>query len=95
MAVSAQTRIPNASKADADRFDEAMEAAMMQSGGPPAGLMVHICAPVPAGFQVTHVWRNDAEMRSFYHEVMFGTLADLGLVPEATETSAVWSFARP
>jgi hypothetical protein len=57
--------------------------------------MVHICAPVADGFEVTHVWRNEAEMTAFYDGVMLRTLADLGLAAEATKTSAVWSFARP
>ncbi len=41
MAVVGEILVPRASKAEADVFDESIDSAMMQMGGPPAGLMVH------------------------------------------------------
>jgi len=42
MAIVGEIRVPRASKAEAELFDDSIEAAMMTMGGPPAGLMVHI-----------------------------------------------------
>jgi hypothetical protein len=95
MAIVVQTLVPHASEADADRLDQLVNAAIMRSGGPPAGLMAHICHPSGAGFMICEVWRSDADMQSFYDEVVVPKLAEAGLVPEDSVVSPVWSFARP
>ncbi len=45
MAIVVETLVPLASIVVADEFDAAVEAALMQRGGPPAGLMVHFTRP--------------------------------------------------
>ncbi len=42
-----------------------------------------------------NVWTTEAEMRSFYDEVVLPNLAAAGLKPAESVTSPVWSFARP
>jgi hypothetical protein len=41
MEIVVETLVPQASRAEADQFDASIDAAMMEMGGPPAGLMVH------------------------------------------------------
>ena len=95
MAVVAQTFVPRASQADADRFEVSMGAAMEARGGPPAGLMAHIGHPSGDGLMLCNVWRTEADMRSFYDEVVLPKLAEAGLEPEEAVISPVWAFARP
>jgi hypothetical protein len=45
MAIVVEALVPRASKAEADVFDESIELAMTQMGGPPEGLMVHFAHP--------------------------------------------------
>lgn len=87
--------MPQASNAEADVFDESMELAMMQMGGPPDGLMVHFARPAKDGFLLCNVWRNEADMRSFYDDVVVPKLADVGLAAEEPAISPIWTFARP
>ncbi len=95
MAIFVQTVIPNGAEVNADRFDQSVEVAMMQTGGPPAGLMAHLAYPAGDGFVLCNVWRSEAEMQSFYDEVVLPKLAEAGLQPEESTVSPVWSFARP
>jgi hypothetical protein len=95
MAIVVETPVPQASKDVADRFNESIEAAMMQMGGPPAGLMVHFTRPAGDGFLLCNVWRSEAEMQPFHHDVVLPRLAYAGLTPEESLVSPVWVFARP
>lgn len=95
MAIFVQTLVPHATESDADRVDQGVGAAIMQIGGPPAGLMAHITYPSGDGFALCDVWRSEAEMRSFYNEVVLPKLAEAGLKPKESVVSPVWSFARP
>jgi hypothetical protein len=95
MAIVVETRVLQASKADADRFDDSMRAAMMQLGGPPAGLMVHITRPSGEGFLLCNVWRAETEMRPFYEDVIRPKLVDAGLCAEEPQIWPVWALARP
>lgn len=95
MAIVGEILVPRASKAEADRFDDSVDAAMMKMGGPPAGLMVHFARPAGDGFLICDVWRTEADMRAFYDDVVLPKLADAGLDAEEPKTSPVWSFARP
>jgi hypothetical protein len=95
MAIVVETLIPQASKAAAEQLDAAIEATMMQRGGPPAGLMVHFTRPVGDGVVLANVWRSEAEMRGFYDDVLLPALAAAALVPEEPIVSPVWTFARP
>jgi hypothetical protein len=75
--------------------NQGVNSAIMQLGGPPAGLMAHIAHPSGDGFVLCEVWRSEAEMRSFYDEVVLPELAEAGLEPQEPVISPVWSFARP
>ncbi len=95
MAIVVETFVPQASRAQAEKFDATVEAAMMQQGGPPAGLMVHLTRPVGDGFVLTNIWRNETEMRQFYADVVLPNLAAGALEHEESIVSPVWTFARP
>jgi hypothetical protein len=95
LAIVGMTVVPNGSQAEFDRLNEGVEAAMMQMGGPPAGLMAHLVYPSGEGFVICGVWRTEADMRPFHDEVVLAKLADVGLEPAETVVSPVWSFARP
>lgn len=95
MAIVVETLVPGASKAESDTFDASIEAAIMQMGGPPAGLMVHYARPEGDGFLLCDVWRSEAEMRPFYGDVIRPRLAAAGREAGGSKTSPVWVFARP
>ncbi len=95
MAILAETRVRRASREQADALDASVEAAMMEAGGPPAGLMVHFHAPHGDGFRLCNIWRTEAEMDAFYRDVIRPKLAAAGLEADETEVSPVWGFARP
>lgn len=95
MAIVVRTLVPQASQADADRLDQLVNAAITQRGGPPAGLMAHIGHPSGTGFMICEVWRSEADMESFYDEVVLPKLAEAGLRRDEPDVSPVWSFARP
>ncbi len=94
MAIVVETRIPEASREAADRFDADIEAAMREGGGPPAGLMVHLARPDGDGFLLVNVWRNEADLRAFW-DVIASRLGEAGLAFDEPTISPVWSFARP
>jgi hypothetical protein len=95
MAIVVDILVPHASKDDADRLDDSVNAAIGEMGGPPAGLMVHLTRPEGDGFLLSEVWRNEADMRLFYEDVMRHKFADAGLQPEEPVISPVWVLARP
>ena len=95
MAIVVEMLVPVASKDQADQFDASIERAMLQMGGPPAGLMVHFARPSGEGFQLFNVWRSEVDMKAFYDEVIRPRLADAGLTPEEPLVAPVWVFARP
>lgn len=95
MAIMVETLVPVASRADADRLSDAIEASMVERGGPPQGLMAHFAGPLGDGFRICDVWATEAPMRVFYEEVVLPQLAAAGLAHEKSVVSPVWSFARP
>lgn len=95
MTIVVELLVPQASRAEADEFDAAMERAMMERGGPPAGLMMHLARPDGDGVLLVNVWRTEAEMSAYYDEVILPRLADAGLEAAAPTVSPVWTFARP
>ena len=95
MAIVAETLVPRASRAEADRFDDGVEESMMQSGGPPPGLMAHFTRPDGDGFLICNVWRDEAGMEAFYADVVRPGLAAVGIEAEESRVSPVWAFARP
>jgi hypothetical protein len=95
MAIVVETVVPRASRAEAEQFDADVEAAMIEQGGPPAGLMVHFMHPVGDGFVLRNVWRGREEMQRFYDAVILPRLAAAALDHEEPTVSEVWTFARP
>ena len=95
MAIVVETLVPRGPRAVAERFDAGIERAMMQRGGPPAGLMLHLTRPHGEGFLLINVWRSEDEMRPFYDDVVLPQLAEVGLDHEESVVSPVWAFARP
>jgi hypothetical protein len=94
MAVVAEVLVVDASRQDAERFDELMEESMSVHGGPPSGLMVHIGRPADGGYLLCQVWSTEADMHRYFDEVVMNVLATLGLTMRRTGTWPVWSFAR-
>jgi hypothetical protein len=76
-------------------LDKRVERCLMQSGGPPSGLMTNIVHPEGDGFVVASVWRVDADAETYLHDVLDPLLAELGLTVAQTVKCPVWSFARP
>jgi hypothetical protein len=57
--------------------------------------MVHIAHQSGDGFALCNVSRSEAEMRSFYDDVVLPKLTEAGVNPAAPVVSPVWVFARP
>ena len=95
MALAVETRVVHASREQADALDASIEAAMMEMGGPPPGLMVHFQCPDGDGFRICNIWRTEAEMAAFYRDVVRPNLAAANLEAVASEILPVWGFARP
>lgn len=95
MAIMVETKVPAASRERAEALDTSVESALMEMGGPPAGLMVHFQCPDGDGFRICNVWRTEAEMEAFYRDVLRPKLADAGLAAGEATVAEVWGFARP
>ena len=95
MAIVVEVLVPLASRAESDRFDAGIDQAITERGGPPEGFMVHIGRPEGDGFLMIDVWRNEAEWRAFFDEVIMPNLAAAGLSAEDPRVSPAWTFARP
>lgn len=95
MAIVVETLVPQGSKAQADELHTGIERGIMQLGGPPAGLMAHFVRPSGDGFLICDVWRSEAEMRSFYDDVVLPELTRGGLESNDPFIAPAWSFARP
>jgi hypothetical protein len=95
MAVVIEILVPAATQEDMGRVDAGVGEAMMQTGGPPAGLMVHFVRPAGHGFLICDVWRSEAEVRSFLERVLLPAISEAGLHAGEPEVWPVWNFARP
>lgn len=95
MAVVVQLPVTPASRADAAALEDAMESVMVDQGGPPAGLMVHVARPEGDGFLLLQVWRTELEARTSFEESVLPELTRLGLPHGEVTTWPVWSLARP
>lgn len=90
-----ETLVPHASRDRADALDASIEAAMMEMGGPPPGLMVHFQCPHGDGFRLCNIWRTETEMEAFYRDVVRPKLAAANLTAGESTVAPVWGFARP
>jgi hypothetical protein len=95
VAIVVETLIRQATKAEAEHFDELVENAMTQAGGPPAGFMVHFTRPHGDGFLMVNVWRSENDMQPFYNSTIRPKLAEAGLTGDPPVVSPIWVFARP
>lgn len=95
MAIVVETLIPQATRAEAEQFDELVENAITQSGGPPTGLMVHFTRPHRDGFLMVNVWRSENDMRPFFDSIIHPKLTEAGLTADSSMVSPIWVFARP
>ena len=95
MAIVVETDVLHASREQADALDASIESAIMEMGGPPAGLMVHYQFPHADGFRICNIWRTEAEMEAFYRDVLRPRLAGAGLAAGESKVADVWGFARP
>ena len=95
MAVLLQFTVAPASQDQFDELDVRVGEAMMQSAGPPDGLMSHVVYPSDDGFVVAGVWRLESDGRRFLQDVLHPLLARLDLKASETTVRPVWSFARP
>ena len=95
MAVRLQFLVTPATQDQFNQLDDKVGQSMMESGGPPAGLMAHVVYPEADGFIVAEVWRSQAEGEPYVDDVLRPLLNDLGLTAEETTIQPVWSFARP
>lgn len=95
MAVLLQLAVAPSTRDQFNELDARVGHAMMQVGGPPAGLMSHVVYPDGDGFVIAEVWRGEAEGRPYLDNVLRPLLTDLGLAPGETVVRDVWSFAKP
>lgn len=95
MAVLLQLTVTPATHEQFDQLDARVGQAMMQAGGPPAGLMSHVVYPQGKGFVVAEVWRTQTEGQPYVDEVLRPLLTELGLTATESTVVPVWSFARP
>jgi hypothetical protein len=95
MAIAVEVVVPRATRHEADAFDDAVGAAIMEMGAPPPGLLVHFARPEGAGFLLCSIWRSEDDMRAFLDEVILASLSQAGLEPTPPRTHPVWAFARP
>jgi len=95
MAVLLELSIEVATQDQFNALDDRVGEAMMQAGGPPAGLLAHVVYPAGDGFVVADVWRSEHEGRAYVAEVLIPLAQHAGLTPSEPRARAVWSFARP
>jgi hypothetical protein len=95
MAVLLQLAVNPASPEQFQDLDALVGRAMMEAGGPPAGLMSHVVFPDKDGFVVADVWRTEAEGMHYLTDQLRPLLDQLGLDVIETSVRPVWSFARP
>ena len=95
MAVIVRIVIDPASQEEHDRLGALVEARIQDQGGPPDGLMVHLCSPFDNGFVITEAWRNEELFRSYQQHLLNPALAEAGLLAGEPEIRPAWSIARP
>lgn len=95
MAVLLELSVTAATQELFNQLDDRVGEAMMQAGGPPAGLLAHVVYPVDDGFVVADVWRTEAEGQAYLSEVLRRLVDEEGLSVREVRARPVWSFARP
>lgn len=95
MAVLLQLTVAPATQDQFNDLDAKVGKAMMQAGGPPAGLMSHAVYPEGDGCIIAEVWRTESEGQPYVDDVLGPLLAEVGLIGRSTVVRPVWSFARP
>ena len=95
MAVLLQLSVAPATQDQFNELDAKVGQSMMESGGPPAGLMSHVVYPEGDGFVVAEVWRTEADGHPYVDDVLRPLVTELGLTAHETTVRQVWSFARP
>ena len=95
MAVIVQFAVGPTTQEQFNEVDARVGQAMMEAGGPPAGLMSHVVYPQGDGCVVADVWRTEVEGRAYVDDVLRPLIADVGLIAHETTALPAWSFARP
>jgi hypothetical protein len=95
MAVIVRMVIESASQEDHDRLGAAVETRLLDLGGPPDGLMVHLGWPVDDGFVIAEAWRTQELFDEYRRELLAPALREAGLVASQLDISPAWSIARP
>jgi hypothetical protein len=95
VAILLELSVSPASQDQYDELDALVGRAMMEAGGPPAGLMSHVVCPQGDGFFVGQVWRTEAEALGYVDAQLRPLLAQIGLTASSATVRPVWSFARP
>jgi hypothetical protein len=95
MAVLFRLSVKLATQEQLNELDVHVGQAMMQAGGPPAGLMSHVVYPEGEDFVLAEVWRAPDEAQTYFDTVLRPLMSEVGLTGDETTVSQVWSFARP
>jgi hypothetical protein len=95
VAILLELSVSPASQEQYDDLDALVGQAMMEAGGPPAGLMSHVVCPQGDGFSLAQVWRTEAEGVEYLDAHLRPLLAQSGLTASQTTARPVWSFAAP
>jgi len=95
MAFLLQLTVAPATQDQFNELDAKVGQAMMEAGGPPAGLMSHAVYPEGDGFVIAEVWRAESDGQSYIDDVLRPLLVESGLTGKDIVVRPVWSFARP
>lgn len=95
MAVLLQLAVAPATQDQFNVLDDKVGQAMMDAGGPPAGLMSHAVYPEGDGFVIAGVWRAETEGQKYINDELRPLIAESGLEGQETVVRPIWSFARP
>ncbi len=95
MAIVLQLTVAPATQDQFNELDAKVGQAMMEAGGPPAGLMSHAVYPEGDGFVIAQVWRAENDGQSYVDDVLRPLITEAGLAGQASVVRPVWSFARP
>ncbi|GCD94633.1 hypothetical protein [Embleya hyalina] len=77
-------------------YQTAFDRIMPDRSKPPAGLVVHIGAPLPdGGWQVIDVWETEAQFRDFMRDVVAPVAQEIGAPPFETKVMEVHNLLIP
>ena len=72
-----------------DLYDKTFERAVPDRSSPPAGMLVHVAAPLNGGWCVTEVWESEQAWESFRDGTLVQVVQEIQGPPFDTEINQV------